>query len=216
MDSAVSAALADLSWPEDLRTLVARGEPRRYRKGTLLIQEGDIGETLFIVLSGRVKSFSADERDREIVYGVYGPGEYLGEMSLDGGPRSASVITLEPTICAVITRKTLREHIAARPEFAFELLSRVIRRARLATQSARSMALLDVYGRVVKLLDELATHEADGTRLIAPRLTHADIASRVGCSREMVSRLLKDLERGAYLVDSPTGWTLRTPLPTRW
>jgi CRP/FNR family cyclic AMP-dependent transcriptional regulator len=75
MDSAALAAVTDPSWPEGLRTLVARGEPRRYRKGTLLIQEGDVGETLFIVLSGRVKSFSTDERDREIVYGVYEPGK---------------------------------------------------------------------------------------------------------------------------------------------
>lgn len=216
MDSVASAIPAVLSWPEDLRTLVARGEPRRYRKGTLLIQEGDIGETLFIVLSGRVKSFSADDRNREIVYGVYGPGEYLGEMSLDGGPRSASVITLEPTVCAVVTRKTLREHIAANPEFAFELLSRVIRRARLATQSARSMALLDVYGRVVKLLDELAKDQPDGTRLITPRMTHADIASRVGCSREMVSRLMKDLEIGGYVAKRDQHIVLLKALPSRW
>jgi CRP/FNR family transcriptional regulator, cyclic AMP receptor protein len=217
MDSAASAIpLADPSWPETLRTLVARGEPRRYRKGTLLIQEGDVGETLFIVLSGRVKSFSTDERDREIVYGVYGPGEYLGEMSLDGGPRSASVITLEATVCAVVARKTLREHIAANPEFAFELLSRVIRRARLATQSARSMALLDVYGRVTQLFGELASTQADGSRLIAHRLTHAEIASRIGCSREMVSRLMKDLTSGGYLLEAGKGWLLMRPLPTRW
>lgn len=216
MDSAALAAVTDPSWPEGLRTLVARGEPRRYRKGTLLIQEGDVGETLFIVLSGRVKSFSTDERDREIVYGVYGPGEYLGEMSLDGGPRSASVITLEATVCSVVTRKTLREHIAANPEFAFELISRVIRRARLATQSARSMALLDVYGRLVKLLNELAVQQSDGSRLIAPRLTHADIASRVGCSREMVSRLMKDLERGGYLLNLTSGWALAQTLPAHW
>ncbi|MBC7992337.1 MAG: cyclic nucleotide-binding domain-containing protein [Rhizobacter sp.] len=217
MDSAAPATLPDdPSWPQDLRTLVARGEPRRYRKGTLLIQEGDVGETLFIVLSGRVKSFSTDDRDREIVYGVYGPGEYLGEMSLDGGPRSASVITLEATVCSVVTRKTLREHIAANPEFAFELISRVIRRARLATQSARNMALLDVYGRVTRLLDELAQVQADGTRLIVERLTHADIASRVGCSREMVSRLLKDLEQGGYISVDAGRFHLAPTLPPRW
>ena len=216
MDSAPPAPTADPSWPESLRTLVARGEPRRYRKGTLLIQEGDVGETLFIVISGRVKSFSTDERDREIVYGVYGPGEYLGEMSLDGGPRSASVITLEPTVCSVVTRKTLREHIAANPEFAFELISRVIRRARLATQSARSMALLDVYGRVTRLLDELAQMQADGTRLIVSRLTHAEIAGRVGCSREMVSRLLKDLEQGGYISVDGGRLRLAPSLPPRW
>lgn len=216
MDSAAPAPLPnDPSWPQDLRTLVARGEPRRYRKGTLLIQEGDVGETLFIVLSGRVKSFSTDERDREIVYGVYGPGEYLGEMSLDGGPRSASVITLEPTVCSVVTRKTLREHIVANPEFAFELLSRVIRRARLATQSARSMALLDVYGRVTTLLNGLATHEG-AQRVVNPRLTHADIAHRVGCSREMVSRLMKDLEQGGYVLLQGRTWVIQRPMPARW
>ena len=202
--------------PAPLRTLASRGEPRRYRKGTLLIQEGDHGDTLFIILSGRLKAFSNDERDREIVYGVYGPGEYLGEMSLDGGPRSASVITLEATACVVITRHTLREHIAVNPEFAFELLARVIHRARMATQSARSMALLDVYGRVVRLLNELASVQADGARVIKERLTHADIASRVGCSREMVSRLMKDLESGGFLSNDSKAIRLAKTLPARW
>lgn len=202
--------------PAALRTLASRGVPHRYRKGTVLIQEGDHGDTLFIILTGRVKTFSTDDRDREIVYGVYGPGEYLGEMSLDGGPRSASVITLEPTACVVITRQTLRDHIAANPEFAFELLSRVIHRARLATQSARSMALLDVYGRVVQLLNDLAVPQAEGERLIGTRLTHQEIASRVGCSREMVSRLMKDLESGGYLRMQAKTVLLMRPLPARW
>ncbi len=208
--------IASATLPEGLRALVVRGESRRYRKGTLLIQEGDVGDTLFVVLSGRVKAFSTDDRDREIVYGVYGPGEYLGEMSLDGGPRSASVITLEATVCAVITRRSLREHIASNPEFAFELLERVIKRARLATQSARSMALLDVYGRVVRLLDELAVAQPDGTRVIEQRITHADIASRVGCSREMVSRLMKDLVKGEHVEVRGAQLMLRHPLPARW
>lgn len=202
--------------PAALRTLASRGEPRRYRKGTLLIQEGDHGDTLFIILTGRVQSFSMDDRDREIVYGVYGPGDYLGEMSLDGGPRSASVITLEATACVVITRQTLREHIASNPEFAFELLARVIHRARMATQSARSMALLDVYGRVVGLLNELCVPQPDGTRLIAERLTHLQVASRVGCSREMVSRLMKDLESGGYIALAGRQMRLLRPLPSRW
>jgi CRP/FNR family cyclic AMP-dependent transcriptional regulator len=211
-----SGGPADPSLPPALRTLAARGEPRRYRKGTLLIEEGDHGDTLFIILAGRVKVFSTDERDREIVYGVYGAGEYLGEMSLDGGPRSASVITLEPTMCVVVTRQSLREHIAANPEFAFELLARVIGRARVATQSARSMALLDVYERVVRLLEGVAQLQIDGTRVIAERLTHREIASRVGCSREMVSRLMKDLESGGHIGRSGGRLVLRNRLPARW
>ena len=202
--------------PAPLRTLASRGVPQRYRKGTLLIQEGDLSDTLYIVLAGRVKAFSTDDRDREIVYGVYGPGDYLGEMSLDGGPRSASVITLEATSCILITRQTLRDHIAANPEFAFELLARVIHRARMATQSARSMALLDVYGRVAALLNELAVKQTDGTRVIEHCPTHKEIASRVGCSREMVSRLMKDLAVGGYLVAEPGRAVLARPLPPRW
>jgi CRP/FNR family transcriptional regulator, cyclic AMP receptor protein len=202
--------------PAPLRSLAARGEMRRYRKGTLLIQEGDQGDTLFIVLAGRVKAFSIDERDREIVYGVYGEGEYLGEMSLDGGPRSASVITVEATTCVVVTRQTLREHIASNPEFAFELLARVIRRARLATQTARNMALLDVYGRVVRLLEDLAEAQPDGQPPVARRLTHKEIANRVGASREMVSRLLKDLREGGYIEIGKDRVVLLRPLPGRW
>ena len=199
-----------------LRALVARGVPRSYRKGTLIVEEGTQGDTLYVLLAGRVKAFSSDARGREVVYGVYGPGDYFGEMSLDGGPRSASVIAETACTCAVLTRQTLREHIRAEPEFAFTLIERVIQRARLATQSARSMALLDVYGRVVQLLESLAEPQTDGTRLVRGRLTHAEIAARVGCSREMVSRLMKDLARGGYVVVAPSGMVLARPLPPRW
>lgn len=202
--------------PAALRTLAARGVPRRYGKGMLLIHEGEREDTLFIIVSGRVKAFSTDERGREIVYGVYGCGEYLGEMSLDGGPRSASVVTLDPTTCVMVTRQALREHIVANPEFAFELLDRVIHRARVATQTARSMALLDVYGRLTQLLNGLAVDRGDGTRLVADALTHREIASRIGCSREMVSRLTKDLETGRFIAFEGARTVLLRPLPARW
>jgi CRP/FNR family transcriptional regulator, cyclic AMP receptor protein len=202
--------------PTGLRTLAARGVLRSYRKGTLIIEEGTHGDTLYVLLTGRVKAFSSDARGREVVYGVYGPGDYFGEMSLDGGPRSASVIADAACTCAVLTRQMLRQHIQAEPEFAFELIARVARRARVATQNARSMALLDVYGRVVQLLESLAVAQADGTRSLAERLTHAEIASRVGCSREMVSRLLKDLMRGGYLASRNGRIAIEQRLPRQW
>jgi CRP/FNR family cyclic AMP-dependent transcriptional regulator len=198
-----------------LRELAARGAVRSYRKDVLIIQEGDLGDTLYILLAGRVKVFASGENDREVVIDTHGPGEYVGEMALDGGPRSASVITLEPTVCAVVTRVTIRDHIARHPEFAFELLARVIRRARRATASVKSLALLDVYGRVRHLFDELAV-ERDGVRTIPERLTHQEIADRVGSSREMISRLLKDLERGGYLSSEGRVITLRKKLPPAW
>jgi CRP/FNR family cyclic AMP-dependent transcriptional regulator len=201
-----------------LRALVARGERRRFRKHTLLISEGEVGDTLYIVLSGRVRAFAGGDKGREITYGVYGPGEYLGEMSLDGGPRSASVITLETTECAVITRATLRQHIAEQPGFAFELLAKVIRRARAATLSAKQMALNDVYGRLRLVLEALADAQPDGSRLVRERLTHLELAYRLGCSREMVSRLVKDLRVGGYLDDAGPRWRMlhAQPLPPRW
>jgi CRP/FNR family cyclic AMP-dependent transcriptional regulator len=196
--------------------LVARGQRRHYRKGTVILSEGENGDTLFVLLSGRAKAFSVDERDREVTYSIHEPGSIFGEMSLDGGPRSASIVTLEPTVCAVVTRQTLLEHIAAHPEFALELLTRVVARARQATQSARNMALLDVYGRVAQLLGALASAQPDGTRSIAEPLTHAQIAARAGCSREMVSRLMKDLERGGYVRKESRRLLILKPLPARW
>jgi CRP/FNR family cyclic AMP-dependent transcriptional regulator len=201
---------------DSLRALARRGEIRRYRKGTVLIEEGDRGDTIYIILSGRLRAYATGDKEREITYGVYGPGDYLGEMSLDGGVRSASVVTLEATQCAVVTRQTLRQHIAEDPEFAFELLAKVIRRARAATLGAKQLALNDVYGRLVGLLNEQAVARPDGMRVIAERLTHRDMAHRLGCSREMVSRLVKDLETGGYVQASGTALLLVKPLPGRW
>jgi len=196
--------------------LALRGEIRRYRKNTLLIEEGDHGDTLYLILAGRLRSYASGDKGREITYGVYGPGEYLGEMSLDGGPRSANVITLEASTCAVITRTTLQRHIAEDPEFAFDLIGKIIRRARAATLSAKQLALNDVYGRLVLLLDGLAVALPDGSRRIEERLTHQELANRLGCSREMVSRLMKDLEQGGYLQTQPRQWNLLRALPARW
>ncbi|MBL0944393.1 MAG: Crp/Fnr family transcriptional regulator [Hydrogenophaga sp.] len=202
---------------QHIEALAAQGVHRHYRRGALLIQEGDTGDTLFIVLKGRLRAFVADASGRELTLGLYGPLEYVGEMSLDGGPRSANVEAVDTTTCSVITRQTLLGYIADHPEFALELMARVIRRARLATESARSVALIDVYGRLVKLLNEWAREPNErGERPLRERITHQQIAQHLACSREMVSRLLKDLETGGFIaVRERWIWLLR-PLPARW
>jgi CRP/FNR family cyclic AMP-dependent transcriptional regulator len=202
--------------PAPLRELAAQGTVRRYRANTTLIEEGDRGDTLFVVLSGSLRIFCADLNGREITLGFYGPGEYVGEMSLDGGLRSASVTTEEASVCAVVTGQALRQHLATNPEFTLELIRRLIRRTRLATESARSLALLDAYGRLVRLLDGLAVARADGTRVVEQKLTHQDIAQRIGCSRELVSRLLKDLQKGGYVAREAQRYTLLRKLPAKW
>ena len=201
---------------ESLRTLASRGEARHYRKGSILIHEGDVGDSLFIVLNGRVKVYCMDNNDREITFGIFGAGEYFGEMALDGGPRSASVITLEATVCAVVQRRALTQFIGERPEFAIELLSKVIQRLRIATRDARNLAFIDVYGRITRLINDMATLQPDHRRMVVERITHQAIASRVGCSREMVSRIFKDLVSGGYLAIEDRRIVLLTKLPQRW
>jgi CRP/FNR family cyclic AMP-dependent transcriptional regulator len=202
----------------ELRTLALRGAVRSYPKKTVVINEGEIGDSLFVLLKGSVKVFSMDENGREITYGRIHSGDYFGEMSLDGGPRSASVITLEPCTCAVLSRADVSEHLVDEPGFAINLVVQVIRRARSATEAARNMALLDVYGRLIAVLEEHddVTTRDTATGLTLESITHQDIASRVGASREMVSRLLKDLEKGGYIEMGTKRITLLKKLPSRW
>ena len=202
---------------EALRALARRGTVRSYAKGRLLIEEGEVGDTLFIILAGRLRAFAGGDNGREITFGSYGPGEYVGEMSLDGGPRSASVEALERSVCAVVTRRTLEAFIAERPDFAFELIGKLIRRARAATLSARQMALNDVYGRLRLLLEAQALPgDAAGVRVLRPRPTHLAMAQQIGCSREMVSRLMKALERGGHMRSTDDALQLLRSLPSRW
>jgi len=216
MPNELDLFVADTRFGPSLRALATHGAVRRYRKGTILIHEGDTGDTVFIMLSGRVKVFCTDPQDKEITFGVFGAGEYFGEMALDGGTRSASVITQETSVCAVVTRARLLTFIAQRPEFALELLSKVIRRLRLATRDARNLAFIDVYGRLSQCLQELSVALPDGTRRIAERITHLELASRVGCSREMVSRILKDLESGGHIRVGDRRIVLVRKFPDRW
>jgi len=209
-------AVPELSEP--VRALARRGHVCRYAKGTLLIQEGMPGDTLYIVLDGSLRAYGSHaSSDREITYGTYGAGDYVGEMGLDGGPRAASVLTLEPTVCAVITRRTLEQHLADEPGFAFELLTKVIRRARAATFSAKQMALEDVYSRLKLLLESAAVPQPDGSRAVLPAQSHRDMSRQLGCGREMVSRLMKDLADGGYVANGHDEvLRLLRPLPLRW
>lgn len=201
--------------PDTLREIAASGVVRNYPKNTVLINEGDIGDSLFIVLSGRVKVYSSNQAGREIVIAFHGAGEYVGEMSLDGSPRSASVMTLEPTTCAIVNRSSFREFILAHPDFAMHLIERLIQRVRLTTENVKSLALSDVYGRLVKLLLALAV-ERDGKLVVPEKLTQQDIAERVGASRDMISRLLKDLIAGGYLAVQDRTITILKKPPPGW
>lgn len=199
-----------------LARLAARGIVRSYRKNTVVLNEGEPGDSLFVLLEGQVKVFATDENGREITYGTIQAGDYFGEMSLDGGPRSASVMTLDASLCSLVSRAAVQQHLADEPDFALSLVSQVIRRARSATETARQMALLDVYGRVIHTLEGEHGPASVQAPVQLDQITHQQIASRVGASREMVSRLLKDLEKGGYVELGIKRITLKKKLPARW
>jgi CRP/FNR family cyclic AMP-dependent transcriptional regulator len=199
-----------------LARLAARGILRSYRKNTIILNEGEPGDSLFVLLQGTVKVYATDENGREITYGTIVAGDYFGEMSLDGGPRSASIMTLDATLCSLVPRAAVQQHLADEPGFAVSLVTQVIRRARSATETARQMALLDVYGRVIHTLEGQQGPASSQAPVQLTQITHQQIASRVGASREMVSRLLKDLEKGGYVELGIKRITLKKKLPARW
>jgi CRP/FNR family transcriptional regulator, cyclic AMP receptor protein len=171
---------------------------RSFPRNTVILSEGDRTDSLYVVLSGKVKFYISEASGREVVLGTAGPGEYFGEMVLDEGPRSASVLTLEPSRFAVVSHGEMRTALAAHPDFALHVIVKLISRVRALTENVRSLALLDVYGRVARLLLDLAV-EQDGKWVVAERLTQREIASRVGASREMVSRVFRELGDGGYI-----------------
>jgi CRP/FNR family transcriptional regulator, cyclic AMP receptor protein len=201
--------------PETLKALASSSIARRFPKNAVLIHEGEQGDSLFIVLSGRLKVYASNSAGKEIVIDFHGPGECVGEMSLDGSPRSASVMTTEPTTCAIVSRTQFRDFLHEHPGFALYLIGKLIQRARRATENVKSLALSDVYGRLVRLLTELA-RDVDGRLVVAEKLTQQQIAERVGSSRDMITRLMKDLVAGGYLsVEERTIVILKRP-PAAW
>src|SRR5262245_34377535 len=181
----------------------------------VIINEGDRNDTIFIVASGRVKVFLHGRDGKEAVLNVHGPGEYFGELALDEGPRSASVATLEASKFYIIPKADFRRFLSAHPDFAMKLINRLMHRVRALTESVGNLALLDVYGRVARLLLELAVDQ-QGELVVMEKLTQKDIADRVGSSREMISRVFKELVAGGYIALKSKRIVILRDLPLRW
>ena len=199
----------------DLRDFAQRAETRTFPKNTVVVSEGDRTDSLYIIVSGRVKIYVSDEKGKEVVLNESGPGEYFGEMVLDEGPRSASVMTLEPTEFLVVPKEDFREFVKKNPEFSLHLIYKLIKRVRALTNDVKSLALVDVYGRVARMLLDLAV-ERDGVLVIESKPTQQEIASRVGASREMVNRILGDLTVGGYIEVGRDRITIAKALPRTW
>ena len=198
-----------------LRELAPRGVLRDFRKNAVVVNEGDETNALYVVLSGRLKAFISGDDGREVVLGMINPGDYFGELVLDGGPRSASIITCEACRVFVISQGDVEALLVGNAAFARDLIEKLIGRVRSLTGKVRDLALRDVYGRFVRFIEDNAV-AADGARVIDERLTQSEVAARIGGSREMVSRIMRDLTQGGYIdVDAKRIRVLKK-LPAHW
>ena len=201
---------------QDTDKLTQHSTIRTYPANTILISEGDSTDSLFVVLEGKVKVFASEQHGKEVILNILGPGEYFGELALlDEQPRSASVKTLAPTKVMVITKNDFKTCLANDSEMAYRLIRALIGQVRALTSNVKSLALLDVYGRVARTLLDLA-EKVDDEMVIMQKFTHQDIADMVGASREMVSRILKDLVSGGYITIKNKRYTINEKLPPGW
>ena len=198
-----------------IRSLAEHGTVRSYAKNIILLQEGDRTDQIYIVLSGRLKVFLSDSNGKEIIVDMLGENQFFGEMALEGDPRSASVMTMEPSRVSIVERDRFQHFLATNPDAAFDLILMLIRRARNLTRLVGSLALLDVYGRVARLLLDTTVDES-GQPIVSARMTQKEIATRIGASRETVSRILSDLREGGYIVYENDRIIVRQRLPKRW
>jgi CRP/FNR family cyclic AMP-dependent transcriptional regulator len=198
-----------------LRALAPGGAARAFARNVVVVSEGDPTDSLYVIVSGRVKAFVTDENGKELVLNTIEAGDFFGELVLDGGARSASIMTLEPSRFFVIPQRDAEALLTGNPQFARVLVRKLIGKVRSLTERVRDLALKDVYGRLVRFLEEHA-EEQGGKRVVRERLTQADIAARIGGSREMVSRILSDLAAGGYVGMEAKRIVLHRKLPSHW
>ena len=206
---------AEVLPPPLLESIAKVATARSFPKNAIIVNEGDETDSVYVMLSGRARIYVSNAQGREVQLNVIGTGEYLGEVTLDGGPRSASVQALEECRCAIIKRSELLTLIEREPRFALHVMRKLASRVRDLTENVRSLALMDVYGRVARLLLDLA-ESREGRLVIDEPLTHKDIATRVGASREMISRIFSDLTAGGYIGKENGRLIIMRKPPPRW
>jgi CRP-like cAMP-binding protein len=176
---------------------------RRFHKDQVIFHEKEVGDSLFVILHGRVKVAIFGDDGKEVTLSVLSEGDFFGEMALlDQDPRSATVIAEEECELLSLQRDDFTRALEQDPGMSASLVQTLASRLRKANHQISTLALLDVYGRVARLLQELAEEEGkrlkDG-RVVVRRPTHMDIARRIGSSRETVTRMMRDLEENGHI-----------------
>ena len=201
--------------PPVLAAIAEKGVRRRFAANAIVLNEGDVASSLYIVLAGHLKVYASSDEGRDVVLADVGPGDYFGEISLDGGERSASVVATEPTTCVVVPGAELRDFLAVHPDFAQHLVMRLITTVRRLTAQVKSFALQDVYGRLTRLLLEQSEPVGE-ERVLRTTFTQQDLADRIGASREMVNRVMKELVTGGYVGQRDGRIVVKKKLPATW
>lgn len=201
---------------KEIKDLETEAVKKSFPRNTVLFSEGDETDSLYVITEGKVKAVITDENGREIVLSIFGSGEYFGEMAfIDEEQRSATIVTREPVQALIISRDVIKRVLVTNPDFAFNLLKGTVARLRQANRQIEGLALKDVYGRIARLFAQYATTE-EGETVLAERFTHQEIANMIGSSREMVSRILKELVVGDYISVDKKQITLKRALPYAW
>ena len=188
-----------------LEKLAASTVRRNFAKGRTIVSEGDPSQTLYYLLSGRAKGQRTDAGGKEVVLAVLGPGEFFGEMSLiDDEPRSASVVTLSSCDFLAIGKESFTELMLANNDICLSVMRGLVARLREADRKIETLALLDVYGRVARVLLDFS-EDIDGEKVVPMKVPRQEIAKMIGASREMVSRVMKGLELDGFIVPLENG-----------
>lgn len=199
--------------PGDVEEIANRFAIRRYPKGTTVANAGDRLDVFNVILSGRIQWFWRDDAGHQLKLAAEGPGGHFADVTLGGEPILMSVVAIEDLRVASIPTAEFRELLLRHPHVAVGLVMDLVARLRRLLHATRSLSMEDVYARVVKLLLARATER--GGKLVAD-LTHAEIGHRVGATREMVGRLLRDLARGGYIKSERGRISILRKPPKRW
>ena len=201
----------------DIDQISSHAKIKTYKKHQSIIAKGDTTDSLYLVIEGRLKVFLSDDEGKEVILAFLDKDNYFGELALlDQEPRSASVSTVKETKLAQISYQDFHKVIKENHQIALNLLATLARRNRLLAGNVGNLALLDVYGRVAKTLISQAKKNEKTGKLITGKLTHQEIANLTGSSREMVSKIIKELKFGGYITVKEKHIIINQKLPDKW
>ena len=182
---------------------------RRFKRGEAIVEQGKQSNALSIILTGRARVIATDARGREVILATMHPGDYVGEMSLiDNEPHSATVLAEIQTDALILGRLEFARCLPENGSMAYAVLTGLVQRLRQADRKIESLALMDVYGRVARSLLEFSVADNDGNAIIRDKVSRQDLAKMVGASREMVSRVMKDIEERGFIETRADGSVL--------